>query len=223
VNASYPGAESQGALAAGVVAFEWIGVDNYLSEGPRGRPVSAARRRRGTKATSADFVVRFRREDGCIQVVLGEWKYSETYKAKSVRISRWHTDRAPVYRPHLEKPGCQIALDGELDLPDLMYDPFDQMMRAQLLASEMERAREMDAYVVSYLHIAPRANGDLMKKITAPKLVDRGADVHEAWASLVKPGRFKAVYFEDLLPLVTQHAPDAGWAEWMRVRYGGMA
>ena len=58
------------------VAFEWIGVRDYLGETKRKGP----ERTRGANFTSADFIFRFRRRDGKIQIVIGEWKYTEAYR-----------------------------------------------------------------------------------------------------------------------------------------------
>jgi len=59
------------------VAFEWTGRpgEDYLKEGERkGRTPT-----RGANFTSADFVIRFRENNGRIHIVLGEWKYTEEY------------------------------------------------------------------------------------------------------------------------------------------------
>jgi hypothetical protein len=60
-----------------LIAFEWIGTKNYLGERGWGK--------RGEKCTSADFAFRFRRYDGRVQIVLGEWKYTEVYDVESKR------------------------------------------------------------------------------------------------------------------------------------------
>jgi hypothetical protein len=212
------------------LAFEWIGAKNYLSE-IHGRHVAGdTSRTRGQRFSSVDVAVRFQRTDGRIEIVLIEWKYTERYPSgRSLRYGKPRRDKTPptdrldsIYLASLKRPECQIVL-GETPPESLFFDPFDQMMRHQLLASAMEREREVDADIVSYLHIAPRANEELLNCITSPALVGRGKNVHDVWATLVKPDRFKAVYTEDLLPIVTRSAPDPAWADYMRLRYGGMA
>ncbi len=175
------------------VAFEWIGKQNYLGERLRGKVATDDGRTRGANFTSLDFCMRFRRSDGRIQVVAGEWKYTEYY-AKGVDLrhsrSRSKTDRLDcIYREHLEKPDCQIAGDVPFEL--LFFDPFDQLMRQQLLCTAMERAGEMNADVVTLLHVAPRANGELMQRVTSEALDSFGSDIHAIWAALTRPGRFK--------------------------------
>jgi hypothetical protein len=220
--------EAEEALSAGCVAFEWIGLRNYLHELLYGRVASDASRGRGKGFTSADFAFRFRRTDGRIQVILGEWKYTESYEnGKSLRYGkkRAHgarTDRTLVYRRALESRGCQIRLGSSLALADLMYNPFDQMLRDQLLASAMEQAREMGADIVSYLHVAPKANRELVNRITAPALRGRGDEIHKVWRIVVALDRFHHICAEDILASVTENAPDQGWARWMVLRYGRM-
>lgn len=200
------------------IAFEWIGAKNYLRETSRGRVASDAGRSRGKGFTSADFAFRFRRTDGRVQIVLGEWKYTELYTfGADKRYSDSGTDRAEIYRPHVAE--SQLRL-GNLDVADLMFDPFDQLMRLQLLASTMEREHEMEADVVSVLHVAPRANVQLATTITAPALVGRGKTMHSVWASVVQPDRFIGVYTETLLGALYPYAPDANWVAGMVSRYG---
>ena len=203
------------------VAFEWIGERNYLGEG-RGN----GRRTRGAYFTSLDFAFRFLRSDGRIQIVAGEWKYTESYGVGTKKqISPHRTDRLNcIYRPALEDRRCQISQikGGRLAPEDLFFDPFYQLMRQQLLCSFME-GHEMEADIVSLLHVAPKANRELMARVTSPALQSYGSDIHEVWGKLVKSGRFcgKSVE-EDLLPLVCRYAPDAQWGDYMQLRYGGM-
>lgn len=71
------------------VGFEWIGRADYLNEAGK-----SGARTRGANATSADAVVRFENE-GRIESVLIEWKYTESYGApippggNQVRLSRY--------------------------------------------------------------------------------------------------------------------------------------
>ena len=204
------------------VAFEWIGERNYLRELARGSVAGDDGRTRGAGFTSLDLAFRFRRSDGGIEILLGEWKYTENYaRGKNLRYSKSDTDRLAIYRPALEHEGCQIIL-GNVPPEALFFDPFDQLMRQQLLCSAMERHREMGADVVSLMHIAPAANGEFMGRVTSPVLQSAGSDIHEIWSSLVKPGRFRGFDVEDVLGLVCEHAPDPEWARYMRRRYGGM-
>ena len=153
----------------------------------------------------------------------GEWKYTERYaNGRCVQHGRSGTDRLEeIYASALDAPDCQIALNG-LPREALFFDPFDQLMRQQLLCSAMERHGEMGADVVSLLHVAPAANRDFLGRVTSPELRRVGGDVHEIWKTLVKPGRFMGVYVEDLVPMVCRNGPGSEWAAYMTLRYGGM-
>lgn len=208
---------------AGYMAFEWIGERNYLEERRRGKVARDDARKRGQHFTSLDFACRFRRPDGAIQIVAGEWKYTERYpNDRNLRFSRNRTDRLGIYEPAFNAPDCQIRLNG-LSQEALFFDPFDQLMRQQLLCSAMEREGEMDADVVSLLHIAPKANRDFVNRVTSPKLRLVGCDVHDVWGRIVEAGRFAGVFVEDVLPLVCGHAPRSDWASYMTHRFGGMS
>ncbi len=177
----------------GFIAFEWIGLRNYLNEKTIGGV-----RKRGEYATSADAAVIFEQADGTRQIVLIEWKYSEVYQAISKRFSRNRTDRALIYAPFFHAPDGPIAREKVSDFYDLFYDPFDQLMRQQFLAHEMEKANELGASRVSVLHIAPRANDDFMR-VTSPGLarLNAGSAV-KTWETLVRDERFVSVYTEEL-------------------------
>ena len=90
--------DADGTLPSGAVpyiAFEWIGTQNYLGE--RGT------RKRGANATSADFAFRYRRSDGRIQLVLGEWKYTEYYSRRPIAREKINPTRWETYREAFER------------------------------------------------------------------------------------------------------------------------
>jgi hypothetical protein len=196
------------------VTFEWIGQRNYLNELRWGS--------RGQNCTSVDVVFRFRTIDGKIHIVIVEWKYCEDYhKAQYERISINGTDRVSIYRPHLELDGCQLALGGTT-FEDFFFSPLYQMMRLQLLASAMEREREMDADIVSVLHIVPRANDGLLNAELSQNIAP-GKTVGDVWSNVTIPGRFKSVATEDLIPMLVTSGAEPVWSEYVRKRYGAMA
>ncbi len=94
-------------------------------------------------------------------------------------------------------------------------------MRLQLLAAEAETAKEMDADIVSVMHVAPRMNKDLMTRITSPGLKSLGNNIHEIWKILTMPGKFNGVYLEDLIPRIKHSTRNQEWAKYLSVRYGG--
>jgi hypothetical protein len=199
------------------VAFEWIGLDNYLGEKVR----RGAKRTRGANFTSADAAVMFEHEDGLRQIALIEWKYTESYSGTPLQVADSGTSRVEIYRPLLEGSDCplDVSLLGSLD--DLFYEPFYQLMRQQLLAHEMERAKELGAKRVSLLHIAPAHNEDLLR-VTSPALQTLGPSPTAIWKRLVRPGdRFATVSTEQLFGgLPIKSLPGlAPWWQYVSQRY----
>lgn len=225
-----PAQPGQLGVAGGYVAFEWIGTRNYLGEGPGGRPLADDGRSRGRHATSADFAIRFEDHDGAIRLLLGEWKYTESYSTGADKRfgkpnkAGAQTDRLQTYGSFLADPACPIVLPAGIAPEHLLFDPFDQLMRLQLLAWQME-GRELGATQVSVVHVAPTENSELDTRLTAPALGEKypGSTVHDVWSKLVPSGKFRPLPTRTLLEALVAQAPDSEWGEYMRVRYLGMA
>ena len=95
-------------------------------------------------------------------------------------------------------------------------------MRLQLLARAMERAAELDAEIVSVIHVVPFANRELLFHKPPPELARLGQNIHAIWSALTDLERFKGVYAEALISLLIENTPCREWAEYMRIRYGAM-
>lgn len=203
------------------VAFEWIGELNYLNELTRGRVASHMYRSRGAGFTSADFAFRLLRNDNKIQIILGEWKYTENYSNKSIRFSKSGKDRMKIYKPFLSDKSCPIKLDPSILLDSLFFDPFDQMMRLQLLAREMEKRREMQADFVTTMHISPEQNIELNNRITSTALNCYGNNIHEVWKNIVGERYFKSIYFDELFRKAIQLGSSGlnSWQYYINTRY----
>ena len=196
------------------LAFEWIGTQNYLGE--------VGNRSRGANATSADFAFRFRRYDGRIQLVLGEWKYTEYYPRKEpnpnstqLRVYRNAFDHWKTLRPELS------------DYRAFFVEPFYQLMRLTLLAQAMEQARldgegEMEADIVSVIVVVPKANRDYTERFTVPVFARYGRTVGSAWAYLAPADRFTSIAAESLLTVIEQVTPEPlhAWSDYLITRYG---
>ena len=198
------------------VAFEWIGQENYLGEVSRGDV-----RTRGANCTSTDGAVMLEHTDGRRQIVLIEWKYCESYGRTDLCVAKSGADRTAIYR-HLYEPDDR-PLRKEL-LPSfeaLFYEPFYQLMRQQFLAHEMERARELDADIVSLLHIAPAHNHDFCR-VTSPALEPLGDSPTGIWRTLTEgTDRFINASTEQLFgPLAAEQLPELqDWLTYIRARY----
>ena len=199
------------------VSFEWIGEKNYLGE----KISRNGKRTRGANYTSADAIVMFERGDGKKQIVLIEWKYTESYGGTFLKFAKSGTDRTAIYRHLFDPADCVIDKQSLPCFDDLFYEPFYQFMRQQFLAREMEMAHEMRADIVSLLHIAPACNVDF-RRVTSPGLAGLGNSATGIWAKLVKPeGRFLSVSTEQLFgQLRAEEMPEMkNWIEYIHDRY----
>lgn len=202
------------------LAFEWIGKpgSNYLGE--------VGNRQRRANATSADFAFRFRRYDGRIQLVLGEWKYTEEYLGRRLPLpGQVNRTQLRVYKRAFDRwCSCEPSLPP---YESFFVEPFYQLMRLTLLAQEMEEAGkagdgEMGATVVSVVHIAPAANRDFVEGFTSPVFRSLGREVTSAWAQIAPPHRFQPIRTESLLTAIEEVAMHKYpmWADWLLTRYG---
>jgi len=199
------------------VSIEWIGEQNYLGE----KMPRHGKRIRGALFTSADAAVRFRRADGLIQIVLIEWKYTESYSTVSYKKSKSGTDRTKIYNHLYQRPDFPLDKNLLPGFESLFYEPFYQFFRQQALANEMERARELDADIVSLLHIAPAHNKEF-QRVTSPPLRTLGDRVVDVWKTLQRqPDRFASTSVEALFgPFPVDLFPQtAGWWAYITARY----
>jgi hypothetical protein len=196
------------------VAFEWIGERDYLNEAGK-----TGSRTRGANATSADAAVRFRAE-GQIETALIEWKYTESYGAPISPSG--NPTRIERYKDLAFAPSGPIRNDLGLKLEDFFWEPFYQLLRQQMLALEMQKAKEGGAQRVRVLHLSPAANIPL-KKVTAPALRRFGDDAFSAFkVVLVHPENFVSRSIEDVFgPLLADETNPmpSGWGDYLRSRY----
>jgi len=101
-------------------------------------------------------------------------------------------------------------------------------MRLQLLAQEMETGdlgREMEADIVSVLHICPMANGEFReaKNVTSPGLKQEfpGKGTLDIWKELVPNDKFLSISVEELLGTIGRRGPslDSDWVDYLERRY----
>lgn len=200
-----------------LVSFEWIGLENYLGELIHRNH----KRTRGANFTSADAAVLYETTAGHREIALIEWKYTESYSPVSLRVAKSGTDRTKIYAPLYEQDDCPIDKSPLPRFQDLFYEAFYQLMRQQLLAHQMEQAKELGATRVSVLHVAPLHNADF-RRVTSPGLVHLGDSPTAIWKRLVLPSdRFASVHTEELFgqfPIDRFPELDAWWA-YIHARY----
>lgn len=202
------------------LSFEWIGLKDYLGE-TRRKP---GRRTRGANYTSADFAFRFRRTDGRIHIVLGEWKYTEYYGHEDKGTNQTRLDN--YAKAFGQSPGVFTCKDPAL-YRSLFFEPFYQLMRLQLLAQEMEANHEMGADLVTVLHIHPTANKEFIERVTSEYLSARfpRQSVMSIWRQLVDQTRFTTMSVEHLLELIgkARLLANSAWVDYLQTRYTFMA
>jgi len=201
------------------LSFEWIGKENYLGEKVRGKE-----RTRGANATSADAAFMYKREDGSRAIVLIEWKYTEWYPGTNIRYSKNGTDRTRIYQCLWEQDDCPLRRDLIADFADFFYEPFYQLMRLQMLAWRMEKAKELKAEHVMLLHVVPSQNLGF-QRVTSPGLRRLGKTVKDVWEAIAPPGRFMSLNTGELFaPVSMKHAAEkvdlAEWHSYVSKRYG---
>ncbi|RWL85670.1 MAG: hypothetical protein EOR67_21615 [Mesorhizobium sp.] len=198
------------------VGFEWIGRKDYLNEWPRtGLP------KRGALVTSADAVLRFR-QAGRIEILLVEWKYTESYSAPPE--PKREAERLRRYQGLAFAPFGPVRGDAGIKMTDLFWEPFYQLFRQQMLASRMQANQENSAERVRVLHIAPARNRRLTR-VTSPAMRPLGDNAFKVYRSLlVDPGDFISRSTEFLFsPLIADAPVDDGWASYLRNRYAFLA
>ncbi|MBK1624591.1 hypothetical protein CKO32_13580 [Afifella marina DSM 2698] len=199
------------------VAFEWIDGD-YLNESRSvAKGSGTGGRTRGANCTSADACLAFQHQ-GRRETLLIEWKYTERYGAPLDPTG--HDVRTMRYGALAFAPQGPIRSDLGLSLDDFFYEPFYQLLRQQMLAFQMQKAREEGAERVRVLHIAPSANLAL-RKVTSPALRPFGKDAFAVFSGLLQtPSDFVSCSTEALFrPLIDELGPDDPWASYLDQRY----
>ena len=159
------------------LTFEYVGPTDYFGEATGGVRI------RGAHCTSVDAAFLHRRRDGLRELVLVEWKYTESYALRRpdpakdlVRHGRYATAwNAP------DSPVRSDLLPFEL----ILDEPFYQLVRQQLLAHELEKARAHDADRVRVLHVLPPGNLAYQQSLVRPEHRALGSSVSAVWQRLV--------------------------------------
>ncbi len=205
------------------IGFEWIGEKDYLKEGG-----AFSTRTRGANATSSDAIVRFRHASR-IETLLIEWKYTESYGSpipNKVREGAAHTPnevRAKRYSELMFAPNGPIRDDLNLELKDFFWEPFYQLLRQQMLAYQMERAREAGTDRVRVFHISPAGNRRL-HAVTSKALNRFGADAFAVFTqTLVDPAAFVGRSIEQVFAPIVAEMPEDPWAAYLSGRYTFLA
>ena len=206
------------------VEFEWIGLDRSLE----------GKTTRGAKTTNVDTFIVAETEKG-YRAYLMEWKYTEgeTYLSTKpkYRGEGYRKDRQLKGYTHLYYADSS-SFDNNIPMTELLYDPFDQIMRNRLLADRMVAKGELGISEAKVVVVVPEENLEYRsvthgKKTTSPSLVERFPDLKAVddvmQATLKDPdAAFKMVTPTKLREAVEDSCGEAvsDWAGYIRERYG---
>jgi len=191
------------------LTFEYIGPTDFFGEALGGDRV------RGTRCTSVDAAFLHRAPDGARELVLVEWKYTESYRLRDPEPARDETRRRR-YAAAVADPAGPIR-DGALPFELLLDEPFYQLVRQQLLAHALEQAGVADR--VRVVHVLPPDNLAYQRSLPRPEHRALGESVSEVWGQLLRrPDRYTvmdpAVFLDDEITnreYVLRYAPDVVW------------
>jgi hypothetical protein len=168
------------------LTFEYIGPTDFFGEAPQGE------RTRGSQCTSVDAAFLHRSVEGHRELVLVEWKYTESYGLRSPEPAK-DAVRRGRYAAALEASDGPVRSDL-LRFEDLLDEPFYQLMRQQLFARELERAGVLGAQRVRVVHVLPAGNDAYQRSLVRHSHRALGATVSEVWRKLLRlPDRFVSI------------------------------
>jgi hypothetical protein len=168
------------------LTFEYIGSDDHLGEAVDGKRV------RGAHCTSVDAAFLHRTADGVRELVLIEWKCTESYRKRAPDPKR-DAIRRKRYA-HLVAAADGPIMGDVLPFDELLQEPLYQLVRQQLLAYELEKARAHDVDRVRVAHVMPAANIGYQESLHTPAVKALGGTVKEVWSRLLRyPHRFVSI------------------------------
>lgn len=163
-----------------LLTFEFVGRGDYFSEGIT----------RGSQSTSVDAAFAYVDSHGRDALALVEWKFTETYPSADRNAEAKASTRLSRYEQALRHAESPIDVDG-IELTDLFHEPIYQLVRQQLLASELERDGGVKAERVTIVHVLSPDNTAYQSSYVAPAIRGRGVPASEVWSSLLRvPDRF---------------------------------
>jgi len=199
------------------IAFEFIGDFNYLGETPK----VGTDRHRGMGNTSIDAAMVYEATDGRRVMLLVETKYSESYGVSYKRFRSDGSDRVACYRDFYYAGNSPIDITIVPKIEDMLFEPFYQLLRQQLLATQIVETGIPDVDRVLVVHVYAKANRELTA-ITSPALRQFGRDAYDAWRHiLVEPSDFVPIPVEDLFKTapIKDYPEFEPWARYLAQRY----
>jgi hypothetical protein len=165
------------------LTFEYIGSEDHLNEAVEGK------RTRGAHCTSVDAAFVHRTHEGTCELILVEWKYTESYGPRTI-VHAKDAVRRDRYGDLLAAADSPIDADL-LPFEELLQEPLYQLVRQQLLAYELEKAAEHGAERVRVVHVLPAGNAAYQASLHGAAAMKLGATVKDVWQCLLRlPDRF---------------------------------
>lgn len=158
------------------LTFEYIGPRDYFGEAPSGERI------RGAHCTSVDAAFLHRLGDGTTELVLVEWKYTESYRPRKPD-ARKDAVRFGRYGEALADSSGPVRLDL-LAFQHLLDEPFYQLVRQQLLAHALEHDGVADR--VRVVHVLSPDNDAYQQSLARPEHLALGSTVSEVWRQLLR-------------------------------------
>lgn len=160
--------------------------NHLLSEVPHGD------RTRGARCTSVDAAFLHRRGNGAVELALVEWKYTESYALRRPEPAK-DEERRRRYERALKADDSPVRSDL-LPFELLLDEPIYQLVRQQLLAHELEKARAHGADLVRVVHVLAPGNVAYQQSLVREETRALGTTVGEVWDRLLRrPDRFTRV------------------------------
>lgn len=160
------------------LTFEYIGPKDYFGEAPSGHRV------RGAHSTSLDAAFLHRALDGAVELVLVEWKYTESYRRRKPDANK-DAVRLRRYGEAVADPSGPVRADV-LPFEFLLDEPIYQLVRQQLLAHALEKDGAEGATRVRVVHVSPGGNDAYQSSLHRPEHLALGQSVSEVWQKLLQ-------------------------------------
>ncbi len=132
-------------------------------------------------ATRADAAFRYLTPSGDVELALIDWRYAERARPDRPDAASLEA-RAARYRAQVDDPDGPLRRDL-VPLEDLVVEPFERLLRVQLLAWRMERAQELGAQRARVVLVAPAANTELWTSLPQRSHRSLGGGYGAAWSS----------------------------------------
>ncbi len=197
----------------GYVGFEVVSKGSYLNEVPKGKLQT-----RGANCTSVDAMISGILKNGKKIQILIEWKYTEFYNKSDKSEGASGVTRKKRYDDLITHKNSPI--NCTVDIANLYYEPFYQLMRQTLLAWQMTKNKSHELNADDWIHIdvIPENNLNLRYKVPAPGLIQTG--IEEAWKSQLKdPQKYKIFTPQKLLKSILFEPKHGSLINYLNKRY----